>query len=134
MGDEIQHIELTRWADCLLVAPCSAHYLGKLAHGLCDDLLSCAVRAWPPEQPILLVPVMHPNMWQHKVTSKHLEILNGQANLKFLLAAGATVDEATTQEECSSALPSPERLKAAVKQLQVVPLISNAVLEAASDR
>lgn len=121
VGDEIQHIELTRWADCLILAPCSAHYLAKLAHGLCDDLLSCIVRAWPPDKPILLVPVMHPNMWQHTVTSKHLDILNAQANLYFLLAAGDPQSEASTEAACSSSLPLPERLSAAIKQLKWVP-------------
>ena len=38
MGDPILHIELRKWADIVLVAPCSANTLSKIAHGLCDNL------------------------------------------------------------------------------------------------
>jgi phosphopantothenoylcysteine decarboxylase len=38
VGDPILHIELRRWADIVLVAPCSANMLAKIAHGLCDNL------------------------------------------------------------------------------------------------
>ena len=38
IGDPILHIELRRWADIVLVAPCSANTLSKIAHGLCDNL------------------------------------------------------------------------------------------------
>ena len=40
------HIELRRWADVLLLAPLSANTLAKAAGGLCDNLLTCVVRAW----------------------------------------------------------------------------------------
>jgi len=39
IGDPILHIELRRWADIVLVAPCSANTLSKLAHGTCDNLV-----------------------------------------------------------------------------------------------
>jgi phosphopantothenoylcysteine decarboxylase len=39
IGDPILHIELRRWADVVLVAPCSANTLAKIAHGLCDNLV-----------------------------------------------------------------------------------------------
>lgn len=45
--DPIHHIELTRWADVLLLAPLDANTLAKLAGGLCDNLLTCIARAWP---------------------------------------------------------------------------------------
>ena len=38
IGDPILHIELRRWADVVLIAPCSANTLSKIAHGLCDNL------------------------------------------------------------------------------------------------
>lgn len=41
IGDPILHIELRRWADVVLVAPCSANTLSKIAHGLCDNLAVC---------------------------------------------------------------------------------------------
>ena len=39
IGDPILHIELRRWADVVLVAPCSANTLSKIAHGFCDNLV-----------------------------------------------------------------------------------------------
>lgn len=44
--DPVVHIELRKWADALLVAPCSANTLAKLAGGLADNLLTCIARAW----------------------------------------------------------------------------------------
>jgi len=43
IGDPILHIELRRWADIVLVAPCSANTLAKIAAGLCDNLVVCAL-------------------------------------------------------------------------------------------
>lgn len=88
VGDEVLHIELTRWADVLVISPCSANYLAKMAHGLCDDLVMSVVRAWPPDKPHLLHLAMHASMWQHPVTSQHLSILNKQSNLCFVGAEG----------------------------------------------
>ena len=43
VGDPVMHIELRRWADCLVIAPLSANTLAKCAQGLCDNLLTCVV-------------------------------------------------------------------------------------------
>lgn len=43
VGDPVMHIELRRWADCMVVAPLSANTLSKMAHGMCDNLLTCVV-------------------------------------------------------------------------------------------
>jgi len=53
MGDPILHIELRRWADLVLIAPCSANTLARLAGGICDDLSTSLLRALPP---VLLPP------------------------------------------------------------------------------
>ncbi|TKY65578.1 Phosphopantothenoylcysteine decarboxylase [Spatholobus suberectus] len=45
IGDPVLHIELCRWADIMVIAPLSANTLGKIAGGLCDNLLTCIVRA-----------------------------------------------------------------------------------------
>ena len=47
VGDPVMHIELRRWADCLVIAPLSANTLAKAAQGLCDNLLTCVVRIRP---------------------------------------------------------------------------------------
>ena len=54
MGDEVLHIELRRWADVIVVAPLSANSLAKLAGGLCDNLLTCVLRAWDFRRPALV--------------------------------------------------------------------------------
>jgi phosphopantothenoylcysteine synthetase/decarboxylase len=51
IGDPILHIELRRWADLVLIAPCSANTLAKLAGGICDDLSTSLLRALPPILP-----------------------------------------------------------------------------------
>jgi phosphopantothenoylcysteine decarboxylase len=54
MGDPVLHIELRRWGDALVVAPLSANTLAKLANGLCDNLLTCVMRAWDFKRPFLV--------------------------------------------------------------------------------
>ena len=46
VGDPVAHIDLRRWADVFLIAPCSANTLAKLANGLSDTLVTCVFRAW----------------------------------------------------------------------------------------
>lgn len=85
MGDPVLHVELRDWADALVIAPLSAHSLAKLAHGLCDDTLSCVVRAWDfghgnrPAKPMVLVPAMNTAMWEHPLTRSQLETIQGFA-------------------------------------------------------
>jgi len=82
--DPVLHIELRKWADGLLVAPCSAHTLAKLAGGLADNLLTCVARAWEFEpstgrmaRPLLLAPAMNTAMWRHPITGAQLGVLQG---------------------------------------------------------
>lgn len=82
MGDPVLHIDLRDWADILLVAPLSAHTLAKLAHGFCDDTLSCVARAWDfgyhstrPAKPLVIAPAMNTAMWQHPLTLQHLQTI-----------------------------------------------------------
>ncbi|KZO97003.1 flavo protein [Calocera viscosa TUFC12733] len=72
MGDPVLHIELRRWADVVLLAPCSANTLAKLAAGLCDNLLTSLLRALTPETPKHLFPAMNTYMYLHPHTSSHL--------------------------------------------------------------
>jgi phosphopantothenoylcysteine decarboxylase len=80
LGDPVMHIELRDWADCLVVAPLSAHTLAKLANGLCDDVLSSVARAWDfssgghlSKKPMVLAPAMNTYMWEHPITKQQLE-------------------------------------------------------------
>lgn len=64
------HIELSRAADALLIAPASADFLAKLANGLCDDLLStlCLAR----DCPLVVAPAMNLQMWAHPATQRNV--------------------------------------------------------------
>ncbi len=64
------HIELTRGADAVLVAPASADFMAKLAQGRADDLLStlCLAR----DCPLLLAPAMNRQMWEHPATRRNV--------------------------------------------------------------
>jgi len=70
------HIGLARAADALLIAPATAHCIAKLAHGLCDDLLSTLALARSRESCALVVaPAMNVQMWQHPATQRNLRVL-----------------------------------------------------------
>eukprot|EP00727_Mastigamoeba_balamuthi_P012336 m51a1_g7725 putative phosphopantothenoylcysteine decarboxylase (183) ;mRNA; f:152878-153689 len=75
IGDPVVHIQLRDWADVFVIAPLSANTLGKLANGLCDNLLTCVARAWKTTKPMIVAPAMNTAMWEHPFTAKHLEVL-----------------------------------------------------------
>lgn len=60
----VLHIDLVKWADIFLIAPCTANTLSKIEVGICDNLLTSCVRAWPSEKRrIILAPAMNSEMW-----------------------------------------------------------------------
>ncbi|KAJ8304033.1 hypothetical protein KUTeg_017616 [Tegillarca granosa] len=73
--DPVLHIELRRWADIMVVAPLDANTLAKISNGLCDNLLTCVVRAWDSQRPLLFAPAMNTHMWDHPITSQQVERL-----------------------------------------------------------
>lgn len=75
IGDNVLHIELRKWADAMLIAPLSANTLAKVAGGLCDNLLTCIVRAWDFSKPIFVAPAMNTFMWTSPFTMRHLTAL-----------------------------------------------------------
>ena len=71
--NNMAHINLSREADAILVAPCSADFMAKLLHGRADDLLSLMCLARPLERvPLLLAPAMNREMWAHPATVRNL--------------------------------------------------------------
>ncbi len=70
---EIDHIRLADWADLVIVAPATANVLGRMCHGLADDLVSAVLLA--TRAPILVAPAMNVNMWSHPATRANLETL-----------------------------------------------------------
>ncbi|XP_061197359.1 phosphopantothenoylcysteine decarboxylase-like [Saccostrea echinata] len=73
--DPVLHIELRRWADMLVIAPVDCNTLAKIANGLCDNLLTCIVRAWDLNKPLYFAPAMNTYMWEHPITAQQIETL-----------------------------------------------------------
>jgi phosphopantothenoylcysteine decarboxylase/phosphopantothenate--cysteine ligase len=83
IDNSMAHINLSREADAILIAPCSADFLAKLLHGRADDLLSLMCLARPlAKVPLLIAPAMNREMWAHPAT---------QRNMAQLRADGATL-------------------------------------------
>jgi phosphopantothenoylcysteine decarboxylase / phosphopantothenate---cysteine ligase len=71
--NNMPHINLSRQADAILVAPCSADFMAKLLHGGADDLLSLMCLARPIDKvPLLLAPAMNREMWAHPATQRNM--------------------------------------------------------------
>jgi phosphopantothenoylcysteine decarboxylase/phosphopantothenate--cysteine ligase len=75
------HIELARWADLVLVAPASADFLARLAHGLADDLLATLCLA--SAAPLVVAPAMNQQMWAHAATQANVALL-GRRGVRVL--------------------------------------------------
>jgi phosphopantothenoylcysteine decarboxylase len=103
IGDPILHIELRRWADLVLVAPCSANTLAKIAGGLCDNLAvrslflrltiffhryvawqTSLLRALDPSTPTYVFPAMNTLMYAHPLTSEHLRVVRDIVKYKIV--------------------------------------------------
>jgi phosphopantothenoylcysteine decarboxylase/phosphopantothenate--cysteine ligase len=73
IANGMAHIDLTRDKAAIVIAPATADFLAKLAHGLCDDLLStlCVAR----ECPLIVAPAMNRQMWEHPATQRNVQQL-----------------------------------------------------------
>lgn len=89
VADNMGHIELSRDRDVIVVAPASADFMAKVAHGLADDLLSalCLARRCP----LMLVPAMNVEMWENAATQRNRVSLSGD---DVLFAGPAAGDQA----------------------------------------
>lgn len=74
-GDPVLHIDLVKWADLFLIAPLDANTLGKMASGICDNILTCVARAWDRSKPLLFCPAMNTKMWEHPITRQQISLL-----------------------------------------------------------
>ena len=86
--NNMAHINLSREADAVLVAPASADFMAKLLHGRADDLLSLLCLARPiATVPLLIAPAMNREMWSHPATQRNVAQL--RADGSFVLDVGA---------------------------------------------
>lgn len=87
-AESFQHIDLAAEADVMVIAPCTANVMAKLAAGLADDVLTATVLA-RQRAPLIVAPAMNTHMWNNPAT---------QANREQLRARGITVLEVGTGE------------------------------------
>ncbi len=67
---QIEHISLAERADLFLIAPATANTIGKIAHGIADTLLTCAVMA--TKAPVLIAPAMNVNMYENPIVQENI--------------------------------------------------------------
>jgi phosphopantothenoylcysteine decarboxylase/phosphopantothenate--cysteine ligase len=104
------YLHLTR-ADLLLVAPCTANTLAKLAHGLADNVLTEAALAH--RGPVLVAPAMNPRMWSHPATRANAEALRGRG----VVLVGPDEGETAEGELGVGRMAEPDEILAAARSL-----------------
>jgi phosphopantothenoylcysteine decarboxylase/phosphopantothenate--cysteine ligase len=75
-GDPVHHVSLAEEAEVMVIAPCTANVLAKLAHGRADDLLTTTALA--TEAPLVIAPAMNVHMWRKAVTKANVEALRSR--------------------------------------------------------
>lgn len=80
------HVELGLWADYMLIAPASANTLGKMANGLCDNLLTAVYLS--AKCPVLFAPAMDLDMWKHESTQDNIAKLQSFGNVMIAPGSG----------------------------------------------
>ena len=127
LTDEIEmgHIELSRAADLLVVAPATADLMAKMAHGLANDLASTALLA--TDKPVLVAPAMNVRMWNHAATQRNLAVLKQDG----ITIVGPDDGEMACGEFGPGRMAEPLEIVAAIERLlatQVKPLAGRKVL------
>lgn len=107
------HIELSRSADLVVVAPATADLMAKAAHGLANDLASTTLLA--TDKRVLMAPAMNVRMWQHPATQRNLATLRGDG----IAFVGPDSGEMACGEYGPGRMAEPEAIADAVEQLLV---------------
>jgi phosphopantothenoylcysteine decarboxylase / phosphopantothenate---cysteine ligase len=108
---EIGHIELSRSADLVVVAPATADIMAKMAGGHADDLATTALLA--TDKPVLIAPAMNVRMWTHPSTQRNVEILR-QANVEMV---GPEEGEMACGEYGPGRMAEPQDIIAAIARM-----------------
>ncbi|XP_022134699.1 probable phosphopantothenoylcysteine decarboxylase [Momordica charantia] len=108
IGDDVLHIQLCSWADIMVIAPLSANTLAKIAGGLCDNLLTCIVRAWDYSKPLYVAPAMNALMWNNTFTERHLVSVD---DLGITLIRPGSI----SGERCNGAMAEPTLISSTVR-------------------
>lgn len=118
-GAALDHINLTRWADLVIVCPATANTINRFAAGLADDLAGALFLAHDRAKPLLIAPAMNPAMWSHPATVAAVEKLQGWG-VRFLpvgegrtacgeIGAGRLAEPAGIVRAVEAALARPAR-------------------------
>ncbi len=110
---EMGHIELSRSADLIVVAPATADLMAKMAAGRADDLASTLLLA--TDTPVLLAPAMNVRMWQHPATQRNLATLRSDS-IRFV---GPDAGEMACGEHGPGRMAEPEAILAAIRAMLV---------------
>lgn len=105
---EIGHIELSRSADLIVVAPATADLMAKMAAGLADDLATTLLLA--TDTPVLVAPAMNVRMWQHPATQRNLATLRADG----IAVVGPDEGEMACHEYGPGRMAEPEAILAAI--------------------
>lgn len=71
---KVGHISLVEWANVIVIAPATANIIGKIANGICDDLLSTMMCA-AHKKAVLIAPAMNNNMWENPAVQRNIKML-----------------------------------------------------------
>jgi phosphopantothenoylcysteine decarboxylase/phosphopantothenate--cysteine ligase len=125
-ANAMPHIDLSRGVDAIVVAPASAHFIAKVAHGLADDLLSTLVLARDRATTALLVaPAMNVEMWDNPATRRNVAQLTADGITLLGPAAG---DQACGETGMGRMLEAAELLADVIAHFQPKPLAGKRVL------
>ena len=124
--NNMPHINLSREADLILIAPCSADFMAKLLHGRTDDLLSLMCLARPIDKvPLLIAPAMNREMWAHPATQRNMAQLKLDGTM--ILGVG-TGDQACGETGDGRMLEPAELLEEVIAFFQPKSMVGQQVL------
>ncbi|MCQ0091185.1 bifunctional phosphopantothenoylcysteine decarboxylase/phosphopantothenate--cysteine ligase CoaBC [Roseovarius sp. M141] len=106
---EMGHIELSRSADLIVVAPATADLMAKMAQGQAGDLASTLLLA--TDTPLLIAPAMNVRMWQHKATQRNIDTLRGDG----IMFAGPNDGDMACGEHGPGRMAEPLEIVAAIE-------------------
>ena len=113
------HIELSRWADLVVVAPATAGLIAKAANGLADDLASTTLLA--TDKRVLLAPAMNVRMWLHPAVQANVERLKGFDGFHAVAVVGPDEGEMACGEFGPGRMAEPAAIMAAIEGLLAGP-------------
>lgn len=109
-GSWNSHVELGLWADAMLIAPCTASTLGKMASGVADNMLITTY--YSMKAPVFIAPAMDLDMYLHPVTQRNMETLRSIGNIIIEPASG----ELASQLVGKGRMQEPEVIVAALEE------------------